>query len=271
MPEARTPVDQIFVNAPLTRLREELIDFLVRHRINPEIGLETEQLWTLQPRELEPLARRLQEAELACTLHAPFQDLVPGGCESRMVALSRKKLRRAFALIPVFGPRLIVCHLGYDPLRHASSWQQWLDTALDTWRPLLDLAEELGTRVMFENTYEPDPSIHQRFLSRLDHPAAGFCLDTGHLLAFARDGQWRNWLAALSPWLGHLHLHDNNGKTDQHLVPGAGRFDFPALFSGLHQHGLTPPATLEPHRETDILPSLRQLTAFMHLPSSSFT
>ena len=63
----------------------------------------------------------------------------------------------------------------------------------------------------------------------------------------------------MSPWLAHLHLHDNNGRRDEHLGIGRGKFDFQGLFKFLTKHDLQPLITLEPHSEDDLWVSLRAL------------
>jgi len=94
----------------------------------------------------------------------------------------------------------------------------------------------------------------------------GFCLDVGHTLAFAGNS-WRDWLPNLTPWLGHLHLHDNHADGDHHLPVGEGLFDFSGLFAYLRQADLRPTMTLEAFSEEDLLKSLAALRV-MELPEA---
>jgi len=247
--------NRCFVNAPFDRLQNDLVELFTNSRIQPEIGLEGAWFWDYPSGDYEKIARIFQEQGLACTLHAPFHDLAPGGFEKRIVSLSREKLERAFALIPVFCPKAIVCHLGFEENKHQSQFDRWLETSLTTWKPLVELAASFGTRVHFENTYELGPTAHKRLLQELGAENVGFCLDTGHLMAFAGTG-WRPWLEELAPWLGQLHLHDNDTTTDAHRALGAGIFDFFDLFGYLKENDLRPLITLEPHTEQDLLQSL---------------
>jgi len=247
--------NRCFINAPFDRLQSDLLELFTERQIQPEIGLEGEWFWNCLPDDFEKIALIFQQQGLDCTLHAPFHDLAPGGFEKKIVALSREKLKRAFALIPVFCPKAIVCHLGFEANKHQSQFDRWLETSLTTWKPLVELAASFGTRVHFENTYELDPVAHKRLLQELDAENVGFCLDTGHLMAFAGTG-WRLWLEELTPWLGQLHLHDNDGTSDAHLALGAGIFDFFDLFGYLKANDLRPLVTLEPHTKQDLLHSL---------------
>ncbi len=111
---------------------------------------------------------------------------------------------------------------------------------------------------MLENTYENTPKAHEALFSSLNSPHAQFCLDVGHLMSFAKT-PWQNWLPKLTPWLGQLHLHDNDGTNDQHLGLGLGNFHFKEFFTFLSKNNLHPIVTLEPHSEDDLWQTLEFL------------
>lgn len=257
---------RLFVNAPFERLRQGLLARFIHHGIRPEIGLEGNCLYDRPLAEFKEVAAALRRAGRPCTLHAPFGDLSPGANDPKIRRVSRNKLRKALALIEVFEPVAIVCHLGYEENKHAWKQAEWLENSLETWREMLALAEPTGVGLMLENTYEQTPTIHREILCRLNSPGARFCLDVGHTLAFAGNS-WRDWLPELSPWLGHLHLHDNRGGRDEHLAVGQGVFDFAGLFGYLRENNLRPTITLEPHREADLVESLVAL-AKLELPEA---
>ena len=245
-----------FINAPFDRLYSDLLPLFLDNKLQPEIGLEGNYLWTAPDRNFQELGDKLRDNGLCCTLHAPFHDLVPGGFDTHILSLSRQKLHRAFSLLPVFKPKSIVCHLGFEPHKHAHDLERWLDVSTETWRLLLPLAARENVPVMFENTYELDPSVHLALFSRLDSFTFGFCLDTGHVLAFSKT-TWQNWVKKLLPWLGQLHLHDNDGTGDAHLAIGAGSFDFDGLFKKIQNRPLL--CTLEQRSTEDIAASLEKL------------
>jgi hypothetical protein len=56
---------------------------------------------------------------------------------------------------------------------------------------------------------------------------------TGHGLAV----DWVHYLPAYLNKISSLHIHDNHGEVDEHLIPGDGTIDFSALLSGLHSTG----------------------------------
>jgi sugar phosphate isomerase/epimerase len=250
--------DNLFINAPFRHLEDGLLDMFIKNGLQPEIGLEGDFLYTRKPADYEIIARRLQEHSLSCTLHAPFFDLAPGALDPNILEATRHKMSLAFALIDIFKPKAIICHLNFEDNKHGYKLQEWARHAEVTWRQLLRLAEAGQCKLMLENTYEKNPEQHINMLTALNSPSAGFCLDTGHLLAFAHT-PWQDWLPTMNKWLGHMHLHDNHGQRDEHLGIGLGDFDFKGLFKFLGANNLCPTVTLEPHSEEDLMASLEAL------------
>ena len=256
-PSLANILSRCFVNIPFAEFGKYK-NLVLKHRVNPEIGLAGDALYSYGKHDFIDLAKFLKNEGLRCTLHAPFNDMMPGALDKYILKATRDKLRRCFDLIEVFKPISVVCHLGYLDCVHSYGLEQWLDNSLETWQMLTNIAESQNTPVMFENTYETGPHIHKVLFETLDSPSARFCLDVGHLLAFART-PWHKWLTILEPWLGQLHLHDNNGFRDEHLPIGKGCFDFAALFSFLQTKKIKPILTLEPRSESDLWESLNAL------------
>jgi sugar phosphate isomerase/epimerase len=250
-------ISQCFVNIPFAEF-SKYESIITQYRINPEIGIVGDAVYTFKRQDFLDRAQFLQNEGLRCTLHAPFHDMMPGSQDKYVLQATRNKLRRCFDLIEIFKPDSVVCHLGYLDYVHSYDLEQWLDNSLETWQDLILLAESLATPVMFENTYEPGPHIHKMLIEALDSSSARFCLDVGHILAFA-EVPWHKWLENLEQWLGQLHLHDNHGIRDEHLPVGKGEFDFTAPFSYLKAKNNKPIITLEPRSESDLWDSLNAL------------
>lgn len=262
IPHFAALTSRLFINAPFDRLQKDLLRIFLDNRLQPEIGLEGQCLYHSSTNDFKEIARSFKGEGLSCTLHAPFCDLAPGGSDAGVLTATRNKLRKAFELIEIFEPTAIVCHLGYEDNKHGYRQAEWLANSLATWQDLLTMAESAQVPVSFENTYETSPAHHLELLHELGSPYAGFCLDVGHVMAFAKNS-WQDWLSPLSPWLKQLHLHDNSGEGDDHLAIGAGKFDFAGLFAHLRNHDLRPVITLEPHREDGLWDSLNALEHFV--------
>ena len=250
--------EHCFVNAPFLKLKEGLIDLFIEHNLQPEIGLEGDVLYSQSNADFRAIATKLKENGLGCTLHAPFFDLAPGALDKTILAATRTKLKRAFELIEIFEPKAIICHLNFEDNKQGYKQAEWFPIAEKTWQDLLAIATTSNTVLALENTYEHEPTQHKKILESLNSPLAQFCLDVGHLMAFAQS-TWQEWLPTMTPWLSHLHLHDNTGNLDSHLAIGRGNFDFEDLFGYLSANNIAPLITLEPHSEDDLWANLTAL------------
>lgn len=83
----------------------------------------------------------------------------------------------------------------------------------------------------------------QALLAGVGSDRLGIMLDTGHVHVTAKalgretNAYWQDHLDALGPRLVHIHLSDNFGDLDAHLVPGEGSFDFAHAIRALKQAG----------------------------------
>ena len=68
-------------------------------------------------------------------------------------------------------------------------------------------------------------------IDQLDCDNLGVLFDTGHAFVVGEDTPAA--IENLGDKLLHLHLSDNDGKHDQHLIPGKGEYDFQALIRAL--------------------------------------
>jgi len=248
--------DIVHVNIPFSMLSQSFLDRFIRDRLNPEIGFDSQVLDTCPPSRMEEIAQHIREAGLAVTFHAPFIDLAPGSPDPKIRALTRQRFQQVIRLIPLFQPRSVVCHTGYDQRRYWPLRELWLQNSLETWVPIAEAIQSGGAVLMLENVYDQSPDEMIELFENLKDYGVGFCLDTGHQSAFS-TASLNEWITSLEPYLGQLHLHDNFGDRDDHLALGTGRIDFPHLFERLGAMPRPQPiVTLEPHREEDLWPSL---------------
>ncbi|MDP3183162.1 MAG: sugar phosphate isomerase/epimerase family protein [Desulfobaccales bacterium] len=251
-------VDQVLVNVPFAFLVDRYLPRFLEAGLNPEIGLDAFSLESYPQATFEKIARPFKEAGCLITLHAPFQDLLPGALDEGVRAASLNRLRQAFRLLPVFQPVAIVCHLGYEARHYQWERQEWLARSAPTWKELAQIAADHQVTVMLENVYETEPELVLELINRIKAPNLKACLDVGHLLSFG-GGDFPHWLKTLAPVIGHLHLHDNHGDADDHLALGAGKVPLEYVLNFLAARDLKPLITLEPHQEGSLNPSLKHL------------
>ena len=250
---------KIQVCTPFRLLKEKYLPLVLANRINPEIGIDGEIIDTHSRKDFVEITSVLKQEGLVITLHGPFYDLVPGGMDKKILKATRDRLRQVFDLIPIFEPLSIVCHTGYDRKRYHEVEDEWLETALETWTPLVNCLKGTDTTLMLENVYERTPNMIGRLIKGLDSEKVGFCFDAGHMNVFSETNM-KDWLAALGPFVKEVHLHDNDGTWDDHLAIGAGEIDFEYLFQYVEDNHLRPIMTLEAHKEKWMWESLEALS-----------
>jgi sugar phosphate isomerase/epimerase len=81
----------------------------------------------------------------------------------------------------------------------------------------------------------------------------GVCVDVGHALLSSDAGSRpvSGYLERYRDQLVHLHVHDNDGVDDEHLVPGEGLMPWRDLADTLRELGYAGPAVLEVQRSGD--------------------
>jgi len=251
---------KVQVNIPFQMLIDGYLELIVQEGINPEIGLDCFSLDTFSRSEFCDVADSLHGAGLSITLHAPFFDLRPGAVDRRVREVTVKRLRQAFDLVPCFRPRSVVCHAAFDERYYVSHEEEWLKNSKDTWGGLVAEAAEMGTRIALENVYENSPKSLGLLLDAFQGSGnICCCFDTGHFNAFSR-ASLEEWMDALGPRIGQIHLHDNHGGGDEHLPVGEGTFPFRRFFELLQQRDIRPIVTLEPHTQEDLWCTLENIT-----------
>lgn len=137
-------------------------------------------------------------------------------------------------------PNLVV-HSGYVK---GLSREETLEANAKFFAPLLERAEQYGVNILVENfnimcvegLYWIDNATDLRALIDLvDHPLFHAVWDAGHanLQEMPQDEE----LAILGSHVRALHVQDNCGDTDSHLLPFLGTMSLDALMNGLKQIG----------------------------------
>lgn len=122
---------------------------------------------------------------------------------------------------------------------------------LDSMSRIVAAAEELGVVVAVENTRRRD--YVDFVLREVKSAHLGFCYDSSHARLNTDQG-----IGLLRDW-GHrltaVHLSDNDGRLDQHRLPGVGVIDWPILMAAFPVHCYTGCLTLEVVPPNEVKPS----------------
>jgi len=111
---------------------------------------------------------------------------------------------------------------------------------LDRIRRIAVVAKEHNVKLALENL-KVVPAL-DFILANIKDENVGFCYDSGHHNCFASDidllGKYGNRLFA-------IHLHDNFGETDMHMLPYDGNIDWEKVYDGIKKSNYHGALTLE--------------------------
>jgi sugar phosphate isomerase/epimerase len=156
-----------------------------------------------------------------------------------------KHVKESVALAVELGASIVevvsgVPHIDGVPPERAWAWMT------EELAECADYAKKHGVKIGLE----PEPgnvvsTTREAMLmsSEIASQGLGILLDTGHLNVVKEEIP--NSIASARDRLIHVHVNDNNGETDQHLVPGDGMIDFRAVLEALHRIGYDKYLTIE--------------------------
>ena len=183
-------------------------------------------LHTLDKRRVSKLKELGDSYDLEFTVHAPFAGINIAMPSRLLLTATLRRLKQSITNAGTLGSRLWVFHpamkTGISMFYPGKDWVRNLENV----RLLVKFAENEGVRVGLENVAEPfimrNVENFRAFYSEFDGNV-GFVLDTGHA---NMNGQLAGFLTELPDKMVHIHAHDNDGRTDQHLGIGRGNIDW---------------------------------------------
>lgn len=180
--------------------------------------------------------------------HAPFDTEEKG-----------EIVERTFKCANILGVKYMVVHPFYDNADgRIYDSEVFIDSNLRAIREMLEYAEKYNVIILAENLLEaastPAHTI-SRMVEKMDSPLFGWCYDTGH--AHSTGGTLKD-LRTVSRSPLSLHVQDNNGSWDEHLMPGDGTIDWKEFLGSLKEIGYKGDFVLEAHEQCKGAPDDRR-------------
>ncbi|MBI1873803.1 MAG: sugar phosphate isomerase/epimerase [Acidobacteria bacterium] len=231
------------------RLRREHLAEIASH------GFEVVELFALKghfdyhdPGAIAALKGWLAETGLALhSIHAPIFDTLKEGEPRRMFSnahrhdsertLALEETERALGVAREIPTGYLVVHLGVPASVQSDPNDNDMAVAQKSLEAIDALAQPLGIRVAAEvvpNNLSGAARLVRVLEEEVELPRAGVCLDFGHAHVMG------DLIDAIDVISGHLittHVHDNFGKTDDHLLPFDGNIDWPAALMSVQKIG----------------------------------
>ncbi len=176
--------------------------------------------------------------------HAPnCNPLDPAEAEISFAAIAR-----ALEVCALLGIPRIVYHAGWEKGLDRESSMKCNRAFVERLIPTLEKTgvmlcmENSTVRHMYGNYYFCDGESMRNFIEEINHPLFAACWDTGHANI---DGDQYPHILALGKHLKTVHINDNFGDADHHLLPYMGTLNVDEVMHALIDVGFDGCFTLE--------------------------
>ena len=169
--------------------------------------------WNID-RRFELTDSRVQESLQGISrsiLHAPSNELFHCAIDEKARELAAYRYRQAIDLAKRYGSKKVVIHGGYHPWMYYPVW--YVGQSVAFWKDFLK--EDPGVEIVLENVLETQPDLILEILEGVDDPRLRMCFDVGHINAYSYI-PIMDWLETCAPWIGHIHVNNNDGREDLH-------------------------------------------------------
>lgn len=152
-----------------------------------------------------------------------------------------KEAERYFKIFKKLGVKYITLH-GNWPSGMFSD-DEGINFQVYTLKKLVKIAKKYKLKIMYESidTKRDNLKNVEKILKKV--PGLYFHMDIGHVNLFGRTPI--SFIKKFHKKLVHIHLHDNNGKKDEHKSMGKGNIDFKKIVKELKKVNYDKTITLE--------------------------
>ena len=231
----------MYHHEPIAKLFPFLIDWKMR---TIEIRPHTGHLELRDSDSIDQLKKRIDHDHIVVSaIHMPMNGVDISHTEEYDRVRSIREVQKSVIVAHRFGAGLVVVHPG-GKCSTISERESRFTQCIKSLTEILDFCCQWDVKLAVENTIPGRLGDRweeiQQIIEVLSSENVGICLDTGHYLLNQRkagheefnfDIKFINWQKKLF----HIHIHDNDGEKDLHLLPGEGDFPWSLFISFLQE------------------------------------
>jgi sugar phosphate isomerase/epimerase len=166
------------------------------------------------------------------SMHGPFGDLCPGSFDEMVREVAFKRFIKAYDISKKLNIKKIIFHNGYVP--NTNTPKNYVKRAITFWNNFLNLIND-DVEIYLENFLEKDPGMLIDLIDGVNKNNFGINVDIGHINCNTNQ-KVIDWIKKLNKRIKYFHLHDNNGKEDEHLALGKGNIPLKDLFDSITKY-----------------------------------
>ena len=163
--------------------------------------------------------------ELPCytTVHGAFVDVIPFSMDKKVKEVSLLRINQSIECARKIGASAVVFHLNYNPFLNSEAYVDgFIKQNIEIWKNILN--DNKDVNIFIENMFEKDYFVIQKIAEALnEYENFVVCLDWAH--DSLSDVEPQKWAEALGRYIKHIHINDNDLKSDLHLSLGDGKID----------------------------------------------
>jgi len=216
-------------------------------------------------KRIQALAKRLG---LQVSVHSVANAVNVAWTNSGIREESLRQIKEAIEFTYDVGAELLTTHPGWKDMFGYRYPDEAYALAVEGHCELADVASDYGIRIGIENmppfwlSFCTDSREAQAMIQAVNRDNVGLTLDVGHANLLGAKGL-EEFITTLNDKIFLIHIHDNDGKKDQHKAIGEGTVDFPKLFGLLVQNEVNVPLSIESHSLDDLAKSKENLEQFL--------
>ena len=182
-------------------------------------------------------------------VHAPSIDTNLASVNPPLRRAFKKTILKVIVFAAELDAELLVSHVG----RLSRDYPQKLvrkamKNAVDSLRRINQVSNDLGMVFTIENDHKSNDYVLAGYPEQINYlienVGCKLTFDIGHANTI---GKIEDFTKLLDKFIVNVHLHDNDGKADEHLPIGKGSINFVRLFKKMKDWGSEKPLIIECH------------------------
>jgi len=219
------------------------------------------------------MARLSQEYDMPLQVHAPYHNVRLADINPRIREASVQSVKDGIDFATRLNARMVTVHLGnVAKVLLDRFYTRVHEALLDSIKTLIDCAEAGNLFIGIENvpsTKSPwEEAIGDKaeelvdIIKEVKAKNVGVTFDVGHANT---TGDPAEFAAKVAPYVMNIHVHDNDGRVDQHLIIGEGNIDFLRVLSIFKKRGYSGPLVLEYFDPPSLIKAKKELQRLLKL------
>lgn len=160
------------------------------------------------------------------TSHGAFLDVTIFSDDKKIYDVSDFRIEQSLRIASQLEAKGVIFHTNYIPNFTLESYRKsWVERNYLYWSEKLKEYPQIN--IYMENMFDTDWKLLVELAEKLsEFDNFGICFDYAHAHVFGNVDEIDCWVEAVSPYVKHIHINDNDFKNDLHQALGEGSIDW---------------------------------------------